>query len=148
MGLAREARPVEILLVEDNDADVRLTVEALKDCDIAHHLSVVGDGDEAIRYLAKQDRFASSAVPDLILLDLNLPLRDGRDVLRHVKTDERLRRIPVIVLTSSRDVIDVSRAYQLNANCYVVKPVEFDRFSEVLKAIVAYWLTVAELPAR
>ena len=119
------SRAIEILMVEDNPGDVRLTQEALKDAKVLVTLNVATDGDEALKYLRRQPPYAAATRPDLILLDLNLPTRDGREVLAAIKSDDSLKRIPVVILTTSRAEEDVMRAYQLNVNCYVTKPVDF-----------------------
>ena len=139
-------RPVEILLVEDNPGDVRLTVEALREGKVRNNLNVVGDGVEALAFLKREDGYANSPRPDLILLDLNLPKMDGREVLAAIKQDETLRRIPVVVLTTSKAEEDVVRTYDLHANCYISKPVDLDRFIQVVKTIDSFWLQVVKLP--
>ena len=144
INLAR--KPVEILLVDDNPGDVRLVQEALADSPIPNLLSVVQDGAEAMDLLRRQGRFAHAPRPRLILLDLNLPRKDGREVLADIKRDPNLRRIPVIVLTTSQAEQDVVNVYDLQANCYITKPVGWDQFAAVLKAIRDFWLTVAKLP--
>jgi two-component system, chemotaxis family, response regulator Rcp1 len=141
-----ETRPIEILLVEDNPGDVVLTREALRDGKIHIHLDVVTDGEQALARLRRQGTFASAARPDLILLDLNLPRLSGREVLAAVKADEHLRRIPVVVLTSSQAEQDIVASYDLNANCYISKPVDLDQFIRVVKSIEEFWLTVVKLP--
>ena len=128
-------RPIEILLVEDSPSDTELTVEALREAKLRNHLSTVQDGVQAMEFLHRQGPFAHAPRPDVILLDLNLPRKDGRQVLAEIKADERLKAIPVVVLTTSRAEQDVLRAYQLNANCYITKPVDFDQFLEVVRAI-------------
>jgi CheY-like chemotaxis protein len=138
----------EILLVEDNPGDVRLTREALKEHRLLHNLSVVSDGEEALRFLRRQEPFVGAPRPDLILLDLNLPRVSGREVLSVVKGDPLLRSIPVVILTSSEAPEDVGRAYELQANCYVRKPVGFTEFGEALRSIDHFWLTVVTLPPR
>ena len=142
------ARPVEILLVEDNPGDVRLTQEALKDGKMRVAMSVVGDGVEAMEFLRQQGRFSHSPAPDLILLDLNLPRKDGREVLAEMKADEALRHIPVCILTSSHAERDILASYELHANCYVVKPVDLDQFMQAVKAIEGFWFEVVKLPAN
>ena len=134
------ARPVQILLVEDSPADVRLTIEALKEAKISNQLSVASDGVEAMSFLRQEGRTPRPR-PDLILLDLNLPRKDGRQVLEEIKEDAGLRRIPVVVLTVSQAEEDVLRAYDLHANCYITKPVDFERFMEVVRQIEGFWLT-------
>ena len=139
-------RPIELLLVEDSEPDVRLTIEALHEAKVKNRLWVVEDGVEAMEFLRQENRHADAPRPDLILLDLNLPRKDGREVLREVKADPSLRRIPVVILTTSRSEEDVLRAYDLHANCYITKPVDFSRFMEVVKSIEDFWLTVVKLP--
>jgi two-component system, chemotaxis family, response regulator Rcp1 len=138
--------PVELLLVEDSEPDVRLTIEALREAKVRNRLSVVSDGVEAIEFLRRQGRYADAPRPDLILLDLNLPRMDGRQVLEEIKNDDSLKCIPVVVLTTSKSEVDVLKAYQLHANCYITKPVDFNRFMEVIKSIENFWLTVVRLP--
>jgi two-component system, chemotaxis family, response regulator Rcp1 len=139
-------KPIELLLVEDSEPDVRLTVEALREAKVKNRLWVVEDGVEALDFLRRQGRHADVPRPDLILLDLNLPRKDGRQVLKEIKTDDSLKRIPVVVLTTSKSEEDVLRAYDLHANCYITKPVDFNRFMEVVKSIEDFWLTVVRLP--
>ncbi len=137
---------MEILLVEDNLSDVRLTIEALKDAKLANRLHVAEDGVEAIEFLQKKGPYADAPTPDLILLDLNLPRKDGREVLAEIKTDPVLRRIPVVVLTTSAVDEDILRAYDLHANCYVTKPVDFNQFMRIVRTLDDFWLTVVKLP--
>jgi len=139
-------RPIEILLVEDSEPDVRLTIEALKEAKVKNRLSVVEDGVEAMAFLHREGKHAEAPRPDLILLDLNLPRKDGRQVLKEIKDDPSLKKIPVVVLTISKAEEDVLRAYDLHANCYITKPVDFNRFMEVVRAIEGFWLTVVKLP--
>jgi CheY-like chemotaxis protein len=141
-------REVEILLVEDNLADARLTVEAMKEAKVRNRLSHVHDGDEALAFLRREGPFADAPRPDLILLDLNMPRKDGREVLAAVKADPGLKRIPIVVLTSSGAEEDILKAYNLNANCYVTKPVDLDQFLKVVQAIEEFWLTIVKLPAE
>ena len=138
--------PIELLLVEDSEPDVRLTIEALREAKVKNRLWVVEDGVEALDFLRRQGRHADAPRPDLILLDLNLPRKDGRQVLKEIKSDDSLKRIPVVVLTTSKSEEDVLRAYNLHANCYITKPVDFNRFMEVVKSIEDFWLTVVRLP--
>ena len=138
--------PIELLLVEDSEPDVRLTIEALREAKVKNRLWVVEDGVEALEFLRRQGRHADAPRPDLILLDLNLPRKDGRQVLKEIKDDDSLKRIPVVVLTTSKSEEDVLRAYDLHANCYITKPVDFNRFMEVVKSIENFWLTVVRLP--
>ena len=145
MSKGREsARPVEILLVEDNPGDVDLTLEALEEARVRNTVEVVEDGVEALRYLRKEGRFADVRRPDLILLDLNLPKKDGRQVLDEIKEDPSLRRIPVVVLTTSDSEKDVLDSYERHAAAYIVKPVNFEQFAEVVRSIEGFWLTVVQ----
>ena len=146
--IIRRRGPIDILLVEDNPADVRLTREALAEARVASSLSVVRDGVEAMAFLRRKGKYAKSTRPDLVLLDLNMPRKSGREVLQEMKTDPELRRIPVVVLTTSQAPDDISKAYQLNANCFVTKPVDFHRFIEIIQAIHHFWLRVATLPSE
>jgi CheY-like chemotaxis protein len=141
-------RPIEILLVEDSPSDTDLTVEALKKGKVLNHLSIVDDGVKALEFLRRQGSYAAAPRPDVILLDLNLPRKDGREVLAEIKTDEFLRSIPIVVLTTSQAEEDVLRVYQLNGNCYITKPVDFRKFMEVVRAIEDFWLTVVKLPPK
>jgi CheY-like chemotaxis protein len=141
-----ETKPIEILLVEDSPGDVLLAMEALKEAKVMNHVSVASDGVEAMAFLRRQAPHADAPHPDLILLDLNLPRMDGREVLQEVKTDPVLRRIPVVVLTTSRADADVMKAYDLHANCYISKPVDFRQFMDVVESIEGFWLTVVTLP--
>ncbi|HZM42317.1 MAG TPA: response regulator [Acidimicrobiales bacterium] len=144
--LAEAVRPIEVLLVEDDEGDVLMTREALKEGKVLNRLNVVGDGVEALAYLRREPGYADVTRPDLVLLDLNLPKRDGRQVLADVKTDPDLRRIPVVVLTTSEAEEDVLRSYDLHANAYVTKPVDFDRFVEVIRQIDNFFISVVRLP--
>jgi two-component system, chemotaxis family, response regulator Rcp1 len=139
-------RPVEILMVEDNPGDVRLTREALKEGKIANNIHVARDGVEAMAFLRREGECASAPRPDLILLDLNLPRKDGREVLAEIKADSDLKRIPVVVLTTSKAEEDIIRAYNLHANCYITKPVDLDRFITIVRSIEDFWLTIVQLP--
>lgn len=139
-------RPVEILLVEDNMADVRLTKEVLKDSKVRNNLHFVMDGVEAVSFLRKEGKYQDAPKPDLILLDLNLPKKDGREVLEEIKNDEILRRIPVVVLTTSKAEQDILRSYNLHANCYITKPVDLEQFITVVKSIEEFWFTIVKLP--
>ncbi len=140
------ARPIRILLVEDNPGDVQLTREALRENKVANELFVARDGEEALRFLRHEGTFQKEPRPDLILLDLNLPRKDGREVLAEIKDDPNLRRIPVVILTTSKAEIDILRAYDLHVNCYVTKPLNLDRFLEVVRSIESFWLSIVELP--
>ena len=139
-------RPIEILLVEDNPGDVRLTIEALKEGKVSNNLSVARDGVEALAFLRREGSHAKAARPDLILLDLNLPKKDGREVLAEIKDDSSLRRIPVVVLTTSKAEEDILRTYDLHANCYITKPVDLEQFISVVRSIDDFWLSVVRLP--
>jgi len=138
--------PVEILLVEDNPGDERLTREALREGKVYHNLHWVKDGVEAMAFLRRQGKYADVPRPDIVLLDLNLPKKDGREVLEEIKSDEDLKRIPVVVLTTSKAEEDVLRTYNLHANCYVTKPVDLEKFIVVVRSIDVFWLTVVTLP--
>ena len=140
------SRPIDILLVEDNPGDVRLTIEALKDGKVRNRLNVAVDGVEALAFLRREGKYADAPRPDVILLDLNLPRKDGREVLAEIKEDEELRRIPVVVLTTSSSEQDILRTYSLHAHCYITKPVDLDQFIQVVKGIEDFWLTIVKLP--
>jgi two-component system, chemotaxis family, response regulator Rcp1 len=142
----KQLSPMDILLVEDNPADVRLTKEALGSIKVSHTLHNVSNGHHAISFLRKQDKYASAPRPDIILLDLNLPVKDGRQVLSELKVDSDLRNIPIIVLTTSQRKEDIKAAYDLHANCYIVKPIDFDQFCEAIKSIESFWFTTVALP--
>jgi CheY-like chemotaxis protein len=139
-----EGQPIEILLVEDNAADVRLTQEALQEGKVRNHLTVARDGEEALEILRRPD----AVRPDLILLDLNLPRKDGREVLATLKADASLKHIPVVVLTTSSAEVDILKSYQLHANCYITKPVDLEQFVSVVRSIDEFWLTVVKLPSE
>ncbi len=139
-------RPIEILLVEDSPSDTELTVEALTGAKILNRLSIVEDGVKAMEFLRRQGPYANATRPDLIMLDLNLPRKDGREVLAEIKADNALQTIPVVVLTTSQAEQDVLHAYTLHANCYITKPVDFRQFLKVVKAIESFWLTIVKLP--
>lgn len=139
-------KPIEILLVEDNPGDVLLIKEALADAKVRNNLHVVKDGVEALTYLHKEKQYINALRPMLILLDLNLPKKDGQEVLKEIKSDENLRRIPVVIMTSSQDEEDVLKAYDLQANCFITKPVNFEQFIKVVKSIEDFWFTVVQLP--
>ena len=141
-------RAVDILLVEDSAADVRLTREALRQSKVINRLTVAGDGVEALAFLRKQGRHADACRPDLILLDLNLPKKNGRAVLEEIKEDPDLRRIPVVIITSSAAEEDVVRSYNLHANCYVTKPLELENFVHVVKAVEDFWMGIVKLPPK
>ncbi|NYB25816.1 MAG: response regulator [Methanobacteriaceae archaeon] len=139
-------RPVEILLVEDNEGDIGLVEEVFEEGRINNNLNITEDGEEAMEFLRKEGEFANSPRPDLILLDLNLPKKDGREVLEEIKEDENLRRIPVVVLTTSKAEKDILKSYDMHANSYITKPVDFDQFIKVIKSIEDFWLEVVKLP--
>ena len=146
MSTHSEARPIEVLLVEDNPGDVRLTREALRDGKVSNRLSVVQDGVEALRFLRREEPYADAPRPDVVLLDLNLPKKDGRQVLQEIKQDPALRTIPVVILTSSDAERDISGAYALQANCYITKPVDLDQFITVVRSIEDFWFSIVKLP--
>jgi two-component system, chemotaxis family, response regulator Rcp1 len=137
---------IDVLLVEDNPGDVRLTREALKEGRIAVNLRVANDGLEAMKMLRQEGEYVSLPLPDIVLLDLNMPKMDGREVLRQIKTDDNLKRLPVVILTTSAAEKDILQAYGLHANCYITKPVELEEFMEIVKSIEGFWLTVVKLP--
>jgi len=144
--ITEHMRPIEILLVEDSPSDTELTLEALNDFKVHNHVSVVEDGVLAMQFLRRQGPYAQAPRPDLIMLDLNLPRKDGREVLADIKGDDNLKPIPVVVLTTSRAEQDILSVYQLNANCYINKPVDFNQFLEVVRSIESFWLFVVTLP--
>ncbi|HTC61862.1 MAG TPA: response regulator [Candidatus Saccharimonadales bacterium] len=146
MNFESQHMPIDILLVEDNAGDVRLTQEVLKSSKVRNNLIVANNGQEALNCLRKQGKFADTRRPDLILLDLNLPVMDGRQVLEKIKEDQDLKRIPVVILTTSKAEEDILRTYNLHANCYVTKPVDLDQFVNVVKSLEDFWLAIAKLP--
>lgn len=148
MDRPENAKPINILLVEDNPADIRLTKEVLKEGKIQNTLNVVMDGEDAILYLKKIGEFKSATAPDIILLDLNLPKKDGREVLTEIKTDPALMHIPVIILTTSAAEQDILSTYAHHANCYIMKPVDFNQFIQVVRSIENFWLTIVKLPGN
>jgi CheY-like chemotaxis protein len=148
MNNEESSKTIEILLVEDNPADIRLAQEAFKDAKVRNILHTVGDGVEAMAFLRRQGKYADVARPDLILLDLNLPKKDGREVLAEIKTDEHLKLIPVVILTVSKDEEDILKTYNLHANCYITKPIDFEQFMKVVKGIEEFWLTIVKLPPK
>ena len=139
-------KPIEILMVEDSPGDVRLTQEALRDAKVRNNFHVARDGVEALEFLRRQGDFTNAPRPDLVLLDLNMPRMDGREVLQEIKADPELRLIPVVILTTSKAEEDIVRSYELNANCYITKPVDLDQFMNVVRSIEEFWLTVVKLP--
>ena len=148
MGSQTIAKSIEILLVEDNSGDVRLTQEVLKDNKLRNNMYVAGDGVEAMMFLHREDKYADAPRPDVILLDLNLPKKDGREVLAEIKRDPNLKSIPVVILTTSNADEDIIKSYNLHANCYVTKPIDLNQFIKVVKSIKEFWLTVVKLPAK
>ncbi|WP_192257433.1 response regulator [Mesorhizobium silamurunense] len=146
MNNSTTGRPINILLVEDNPGDARLTIEALRDAKVRNELNVAQDGVEAMAILRREGQYADAPRPDLILLDLNLPRMDGRQVLAEIKEDENLRRIPVAVLTTSQAERDIIASYNLHANCYITKPVDLDEFVRVVQGIEYFWLSIVRLP--
>jgi len=147
MSNASRGEPIEILLVEDSPDDADLTIDALRDGRVHNHITHLEDGEEAMAFLRRQGPYADAPRPDLILLDLNLPRKNGREVLAEVKQDADLRRIPVVVMTSSDDEKDILAAYNLYVNCYVTKPVDLDQFIGVVKSIEHFWFSIVKLPA-
>ncbi len=141
-----ETKPIDILLVEDNPGDVRLTIEALKEGKVKNNLFTVDDGVKAIRFLKKEGEYKPVPTPDLILLDLNLPKMDGKEVLEEIKSDKQLKLIPVVILTTSTEERDILTTYELHANCYITKPVDLAQFITVVKSIEDFWLTIVKLP--
>lgn len=144
----RFGKPIEILMVEDNAGDIRLMLEALKESKVVHRLSVVEDGVSALEFLRRGKGYEDAPRPDLILLDLNLPRKDGREVLETIKSDRELQVVPVIVFTSSKSEDDIVRAYRAHANCYINKPVDLDRFIAVVKSIEVFWMNTVRLPPK
>ena len=144
----KHGNPIEILLVEDNAGDARLALEALKDSKVLNNVNVVGDGVEAMAFLHRQGIYAKSPRPDLVLLDLNMPKKDGREVLAEIKSDDGLKRIPVVILTTSKAEEDIARSYDLHANCYISKPIDLEQFMKVVKSIEDFWLTIVRLPPK
>ena len=143
-----ETRPIEILLVEDNPGDARLAQEAMKEAKVKNNLHWVEDGVQALSFLRREEGYEQVPRPDVVLLDLNLPKKDGREVLADIKSDDRLKTIPVVVLTVSKDEKDILKSYDLHANCYITKPLDLDSFLEVVKSIEDFWLTIVKLPQR
>ena len=146
MNLVAQSKPIEILLVEDNRGDVRLTREALRENTLNNNLYVTIDGVDALAFLRREGVYADAPHPDLILLDLNLPRKDGREVLAEIKSDPRLLRIPVVILTTSDSEQDIIASYDLHANCYITKPVDLEQFLSVVRSIEGFWLSVVKLP--
>lgn len=138
----------KILLIEDNPGDILLTIEAFKECERKHNISALKDGIEALKYLRREDIYKDSASPDIILLDLNLPRKDGREVLAEIKSDESLRSIPVIILSTSKNEKDIQVSYELKANCYIPKPVDLESFIKIITLIEKFWFDTASLPCK
>jgi two-component system, chemotaxis family, response regulator Rcp1 len=147
-GAATLDRPIEILVVEDNPGDVRLMKEALAEANVRTNVTHVEDGVEALALLRHEGKYADAPFPDLVILDLNLPRKDGREVLQEIKQDEALRRLPVVIMTTSEAETDISRTFNLRANCYVTKPWSFEEFSKLVKAIEKFWLSLIEVPEK
>ena len=147
-ALGENGVPMDVLLVEDNPGDVRLTQEAFRDANRSIHLHVASDGVEALAFLRREGAYADAPRPGMILLDLNLPRMDGREVLAHIKEDDSLKRIPTVILTTSDAEVDIVKSYQLQANCYLNKPVQLDAFEGLVKSINDFWLTKVKLPQR
>lgn len=148
MVMQTNSRPIRVLLIEDNPGDIRLTQEAFRENKMLNHLSVVKDGVEAIVFLRQEAQYANAPQPDLILLDLNLPKKDGREVLAEIKTDPNLKLIPVVILTTSDADEDILKSYELHANCYIKKPVDLEQFINVVKSIEDFWVAVVKLPPK
>lgn len=148
MSVGTNGRAVEILLVEDNPGDVRLTMETLKEGRLTNNVSVAGDGVEAMAFLQREGKYADAPRPDFILLDLNLPKKNGREVLEEIKEDPELRRIPVVILSTSTAHQDILRTYDLHANCYINKPVDLDEFIKVVRLVEDFWFTIVKLPSN
>lgn len=144
----KPGRPIEILLVEDNPIDVGLTEEALEECKVRNNMTVAEDGVQAMAILRKEGQYANAPRPDLILLDLNMPKKDGREVCAEIKQDPALRRIPVVILTTSQAEQDILKTYDLGANCYINKPVDLDQFTHVVKVVEDFWFTIVTLPSE
>jgi len=146
MSVKNIGSAVEILLVEDNPGDVRLTIEALKESKILNNLNVVDDGEEALAYLKREGKYKDSPHPDLIILDLNLPKMDGREVLAEIKEHKDFKRIPIVILTISEAEEDILKTYQLHANCFITKPVDINQFTKVVKSVSNFWFSIVKLP--
>jgi CheY-like chemotaxis protein len=146
MNKMHKFKAVEILLIEDNPGDVRLTIEALKESKIINNLQVVDDGIEALSYLKKEGIYKDKPRPDLIILDLNLPRKDGREVLGEIKSDPVLKQIPIVILTTSEAEEDIIKSYELHANCYITKPVNMEQFIKVVKSVGEFWFSIVILP--
>ena len=148
MSVESNVEPIEILMVEDGPGDVRLTREVFKECEVRNKVHVAEDGVEAMAFLRREGKYADAVRPDLILLDLNLPKKDGREVLKEIKSDEKLKSIPIIVLTVSTTEEDIIKTYNLHTNSFIIKPIDLDEFVEVVKSIQKFWFMIAKLPPR
>jgi chemotaxis family two-component system response regulator Rcp1 len=148
MTTEQSGKRIEILLCEDNIGDQRLTIEAFKDSRVCNKLHIASDGVEALEFLHKEGKYANAPTPDLILLDLNMPRKDGREVLAEIKLDEKLRRIPVVILTTSQAEVDILKTYNLHANCYITKPVDLDQFLQMIKSLEDFWFSIVKLPPK
>ncbi|MGR3310258.1 MAG: response regulator [Candidatus Brocadiales bacterium] len=148
MSVESNIKQIEILMVEDGPGEVRLTKEVFKDCTVRNKVHVAEDGVEAMAFLRKEGKYADAVRPDLILLDLNLPRKDGREVLKEIKSDEKLKSIPIIILTVSNTEEDIIKTYNLHTNSYIIKPMDLDEFVEVVKSIQKFWFVIAKLPPR
>mgnify|MGYP001569239482 CR=1 FL=1 len=148
MRLETAVKPIEILLVEDNPGDVRLAREALKDGKVLNNLMVAEDGEVALQMLRKEGKYRDSTTPDIVLLDLNLPKKDGLEVLQEIKSDPDLKVIPVVILTTSESDEDILKSYKLHANCYITKPVDLLQFLQVIKTIESFWVSIVSLPTK
>ena len=148
MYIKNELKAVEILLVDDNPGDIRLTQEALKESKVINNLHVVEDGLEALNFLGKNGKYKNEITPDIILLDLNLPKRNGREVLKEIKADEKLKQIPVVILTISTAEEDILKSYELHANCYITKPVDMNQFIKIVRSIENFWFSIVKLPPK
>lgn len=146
MGYKQKIKPVEILLVEDNPGDIRLTIEAFKESKIPNVINIAEDGIEAINYLKKKEKFKDKHFPDIIILDLNLPKKDGREVLAEIKEDKSFKHIPVVIFTSSQAETDILNCYQLHANCYISKPLNMIKFIKIVKSVENFWFSIVKLP--
>jgi CheY-like chemotaxis protein len=148
MSIENNICPIEVLIVEDNNADIRLVKEAFKDGKMMVNLIAIKDGLEAMVYLRKENEYVNANTPDLVLLDLNMPIKNGFEVLDEIKQDQELRRIPIIIMTISKDEEDILRSYNLHANAYIIKPVELNQFMNAIKSIEDFWLTIVKLPPK
>lgn len=148
MGMPTDVEPIHILLVEDNPGDVRLTTEALKESKIYYTLSAVNSGEDALAFLRREGEYSNAQRPDIILLDLNLPGKGGQEVLQDIKTDGGLKTIPVVVMTSSSAEEDILKTYNLHANCYITKPMDFEQLAQIVRSLEDFWFTVVKLPPR